>query len=207
MKAATPGLERLPFAARNAAVRRAEKVAIESNRSCALAGTMGLHPSPDLPSGLIEASTSVFVASRVKVSKVVGETHEEPELLDSQVGPRQGRPSASSVCGLQERFQDIERGTLNTVAEEETLGPREPVEGGHQPQDKAVVEVQRRTGLAGPVSDGVPARGLSRRFVAWLAVGRVHLSKPDRRMAKPRWRNKRRPGGCAPWTPAPEIKR
>ena len=159
-KAAAPGFERLPLAARNAASRSAAKLAIESNRLRALAGTVGLHPGADLAARLVEAAGGVLVAAPVEVAEVVGEANEEAQLLDAEVGAGEVRLPAAGVGGLDEGLQHVEGGALDAVAEQEALGARKTVQGGDEPEDKAVVEFEGGAGVAGTV--GGELRGLGR---------------------------------------------
>ncbi len=97
------------------------------------------HYHADLAARLVETAGGVFVAAPVEVAEVVGEAEEETELLDAEVGAGEGRLPATGVGGLDEGLQNVERGALDTVAEEEALGAREAVQGGDQPEDEAVV--------------------------------------------------------------------
>ena len=113
---------------------------------------MGFHPGADLAAGLVETTGGVLVAAPVEVAEVVGEAEKETELLDAQVGTGEGRLPAPGVGGLDERFQHVERGALNAVAEKEALSTWKPVERGDQPEDEAVVEFDGGAGLAGTIA-------------------------------------------------------
>ena len=90
----------------------------------------------------------------VAVAEVVGEVQKEAELLDAEVGAGEWWLPATSVGRLDEGFQNVEGGALDTVAEEEALGAREAVEGGDKPQDEAVVEFDGGAGFAGAIAGG-----------------------------------------------------
>ena len=124
---------RLPLAARTAASRSAGKLAIESNRLRAFAGTAGLHPGADLAPGLVEAAGGVLVAAAVEVPEVVGEAKQKTQLFDAEVGAGECCQPTPGIGGLDEGFQNVEGGALDTVAEEEALSAGEAFEGGDEP--------------------------------------------------------------------------
>ena len=129
---------------------------------------MRLDPGADPAPGLVEGAGGELVAAPVEVAQVVGQPHQEAESLDAEVGPGQGRLPPPVVGRLDERFQHVEGNALDTVAEQEALGPGKPVEGRNQPQDELVVTLDGGAGLAGAV-------GMSSRLLPLAGLGDLSL--------------------------------
>ena len=110
-----------------------------SSTSRDFAGTMGLDPGADPAPRLVERAGSELVAAAVEVTEVVGQTDQETELLDAEVGPDQCGLTPPGVGRLDERFQHIQGGALNAVAEQKALRAGKPVERRDQPEDELVV--------------------------------------------------------------------
>ena len=63
----------------------------------------------------------MLVAAAVEVPEVVGEAKQKTQLFDAEVGAGEWWLPATSVGRLDEGFQNVEGGALDTVAEEEAL--------------------------------------------------------------------------------------
>ena len=116
---------------------------------------MSFPPGADLAARLVQAAGGELVAAPVKVAKVVREAEQEAELLDADVGARKVPWPAARVGSLDERFKNVQGGALNAIAEEEALGARKAIEGGDEPEDEAVVQLEGVAGFAGTVPDGL----------------------------------------------------
>ena len=106
-------------------------------------------------------------------------------------------PLLAGECAGGTGFQHVEGGALYAVAEEEALGAREAVEGGDEPENEAVVELEGGAGLAGAVSGGFGGLFTGRRRSVRFSLRQV-LFRSGGSKKGVAYRDQ---GGTAPWTP------
>lgn len=135
----------------------------------------------------------VFVTAVVYILQVPGQPQQKPQFLNAQVGPGQVRVAPFGVGRLNEGFQHVQGGALNPVAQHKLLAARKAIHGRHQPQQKAIMRLQRRSRFPRPV----PKRPLPRPPFGRLCLQLTHsptLTGP-----------KKFDQGLCPWNP--EVKR
>ena len=132
----------------------------------------------------------MFVAPRVEKAQIVGEAKEEAQFLDPQIGAGEMRAAPAGVSRLDEGVEHVERGRLDAVSEQELLPAREALHGGHEPEEEAVMRLQRRTRLA-----------RARPFAGAIDAHRNRRAAPAARHSKRREAEKIRPGGKPPGPP------
>ena len=127
----------------------------------------------------VQPTRRVLVAPQIQVVQIVGQTQQEAQLLDAQVGPPQVRPALPGIRRLDEGLQNVQGALLDVVAQQKLLAARKAFHRRYQPHDETVVGFQGRPRLTRPVAED---------FVQGFASSVVKSSTF-------------RPGGQAPWTP------
>ena len=122
-----------------------------------------------------------LVAAPVKVAEVVGQTKQEAELLDADVGARKVPWPPARVGGLDERFKNVQGGALNAIAEEEPLRAWKAIQSGDEPKKETVVEFEGMTGFAGTVPDGLCEVRPGRRRSVGFRPGQGEIPSIQRR--------------------------
>jgi hypothetical protein len=88
---------------------------------------------------VVERARRMFVAAPVQQSQVCSDSDQEPQLLNPQVRPLQVLCAVPGVSGLDQRFEHVECGALDTMAKSEF-----------------VVGISQRSGAATPGTDSAP---------------------------------------------------
>ena len=153
----------------------------------------GAHPTPSL----VDAACGVFVAPVVQEPQVVREADEKPELLQTEVGTSEMASTMTGIGRFHETFKHIECCALDAVTEQESLAARETLQGRYQPEDEAVVGLQRRTGSSGSVRCAATTALI--RLVRLQIPLAVVVSLQNTRKNPPR-------GASPPWNPPQEVK-
>ena len=105
------------------------------------------HPTPCL----VDAACGVLVAPVVQKLQVMCEADENPKFLQTEVGASEMASPMTGISRFHETFKHVEGRALNAVTEQESLAAREALQCRYQPEDEAVVGLQRRTGRSGLV--------------------------------------------------------
>ena len=89
----------------------------------------------------------------------MGEAEEETQFLNAQIGAGEMRAAPAGVGRLDEGVEHVERGCLDAVSGQEFLPARKAFHGGNEPEEEAVMRLQRRTRLARahPFDDAIDA--------------------------------------------------
>ncbi len=93
----------------------------------------------------------MLVAAPIQHSQVGRESKQEAQLLNPQVClPKMLRPFLG-VGGLDQRFEHVEGGGLDAVADGELVALGEFLDRRHEPRQELVVRFDRRAGALGVV--------------------------------------------------------
>lgn len=94
---------------------------------------------------IVQAACRVLVAPQVEQLQVHGQPEQETQLLHPQIGLNQQPAPRPRVGRLHQPFQHVQRRRLDAIAQQELLTARKPFHGRHQPQEKLVHCLKRRT--------------------------------------------------------------
>jgi hypothetical protein len=104
---------------------------------------VGFPPSADLAADTIKFAGGVFVAAFIEVVEVERKPHQMAQFLNAEIGGAQARRPVAIISRLDQPLQHIERGGLDSVAEQELLAAWEILDRGDKPAQKAVHRFER----------------------------------------------------------------
>jgi len=110
-----------------------------------------LRPAADHPADLVDGAGGVLVSPHVEMALLVGETHKKAQLFEPQIGAGEMGAAVAGLGGLDQRFENVECGRLDAVAEQELLCFRKTPNSLDQPVDELIVGFQCWSGAAGVI--------------------------------------------------------
>ncbi len=102
----------------------------------------GVAATGDYSPNLVKLLGGMSAAPHIQIFQGGGQAEQKSQLLHTQIGAGEVGAAVSGIGGLDEGFEDVERGRLDAVAEEKLLAAWEFLDCRDKPEQKLEVRFE-----------------------------------------------------------------